>query len=286
MLLTSTRGPIVWSLWLLDILHSLHFNGSIITFTSKELRTTMPSSELEFQDVYGALMSGSAAGVGAGPDRYVQEDALLLLMAVLSDLIYLRGSLGHVVRVRPSPSTQTAQANPFVSLAAPAELARMEKTLDLALKTWKERYFELMTPEVKAFYHYCTIYRSCDQLLLQTAVAEDTANGHCVISDRIHSVPDEAVRAAWIVLSNVSEWSQEGLSKAVCPIWLPIMLYHAAIIVWAQHDFSQGQDADGVYSGARMLLPFQIELGFMHWPCCKDMMAILGRLMAPSRSSN
>ena len=278
MLIAHESGNIMWSLWLLDILHSLHFNETVITFTSRELETVFTTSELMFQSAYRALMNGETVQQREGSSGSGTEGALLLLIAILSDLIYLRGSLEGAMPVDRTIRHADSQTNPFISFSATSEANRMEQKLVLALSTWRSQYYEHMPPATRAFYHYCSVYRSCRRLSRLTTIAEAITEEQQV--DHAERVAQEAVHAAWSVLDNVSKWSQERPLESVCPVWFPITLYHAAVVVWAQHRFTSKEQGERVHSSARMLIPFKIELGLMHWPGCKQMVNTLDRLIA------
>jgi hypothetical protein len=278
-------GNIMWSLWILDILHALHFNGTVMTFTTRELRTAMPGSNLAFQGVYHALLDENTTEPNIEVSRSSQEDALLLLMAILSDVIYIRGSLGHAISSGLLGSEHLPRRNPHIPFSAPSELIRMEQKLSQALTRWHDHFLEHATPKNRAFYYYCTIYSSCRQLQRLVDPVRSTSKGLPSDLKRPGTLSDRDVRAAWLILDNVSEWQQNRSAETICPIWFPVMVYHAAVVVWAQQWCSEASSGISFHASTRILVPFKIELSQMHWPCCKHMVAALDRLSAPSRTS-
>ncbi|CRG82907.1 hypothetical protein PISL3812_00254 [Talaromyces islandicus] len=280
---SSHSGTFIWCLWLVDILHALHFDLSVNMFTSSELSTTMPSSSLKFQDVYSTFLYDGTPHFSA-PEVTSQDDALLLLMAVLSDLLFLRASLRQIVRSANAELIQFPKYNPFVPLSPHTELERMESVLSLALDRWYETFYTSMPPEIVAFYHYCRMYLSCDQLLNLPRMAgykpfKSEPNSNIEIS-----ISGNAVRQAWLVLDNAAARQKLSSTDTLTPIWLPAMIFHAGLLVWAKQSSGRSQQG-GEYESSRVLLAFKIELESMRWPCCVEMAATFDKLMAASMPS-
>ena len=277
----TVSGTFIWCLWLIDVIQALHFDLSVNVFTSRELWTTMPDSSLEFQLVYRALLDETTTHKALPKEVASPDDALLLLMAVVSDLIYLRGSLGQVVHKAASAKKQSARRNPFIPLSPHHELERIENVLSLALDKWHGRFSACLSPELAAFYHYCRMYIACDQLLNLSHSAGYNNTKSNLSSSNESSVSDKAVRHAWLVLDNAAARSQPLSEAGLCPMWLPINVFHAGLVVWAKQSLGRGRHEEE-YGSAQMLLSFKLELDGMPWPCCREMSATLGRLMALS----
>ncbi|KIV94442.1 hypothetical protein PV10_02209 [Exophiala mesophila] len=249
-----------------------------MAFTSRELWTTMPCSNLDFQYVYRDLLDTTVDGLL--PLRPTsQDDALVLLMAVVSDLLYLRRSIGQVVQMAASTNKPAPRENPHFPLSAHAELERMEFVLSHALDRWHLQFHTSAAPEIMAFYHYCRMYRSCDRLLDLPALAGHGEMNTPPATKVDLSVSGETIRQAWLVLDGASMRSHQHSRDPLCPIWLPIVVFHAGLVVWAEHGFGREQNSTA-YRGAKILLPFKIELERMPWPCCREMVATLSRLAA------
>jgi hypothetical protein len=197
----------------------------------------MPSSSLEFQDVYRTFLDDKTPQIFLAAALASQDDALLLLMAILSDLLYLRCSLGQVVRLATAKIRQTPRHNPFVPLSPHTELDRMESVLSLALDRWYETFHTRVPLEIMAFYHYCSMYLSCGQLLDFPQMAgyrplKSEPNSKIDIS-----VSGKAVRQAWLVLDNAAARPKPPSTDTLCPVWLPVMIFHAGLLVWASRFF-------------------------------------------------
>jgi hypothetical protein len=161
----SGRGPLVWSIWLIGIVQALHFDLSTNLFTSRELWTSMPSSSSEFQEVYSVLLDDRTPQDRVPARSFSQEDALLLLMALLSDLLFLRRSLGQVVRSTENITKRSIRSNPFSPFSPHMELDHIEALLSLALDKWHGRFRAHASPEILALYHYTKMYLCFDGLL-------------------------------------------------------------------------------------------------------------------------
>lgn len=274
-------GAFIWCLWLLDIVQALHFDLTVNVFTSRELWTTMPSSSLAFQDVYRALLDDKTPQNNLSGEVTSHEDALLLLMALLSDLLYLRQSLGQVVRLAASTHTEPPGYNPFTPFTPRNELDHIETLLSLALDNWHARFHVSVTPELMAFYHYTRMYLSFDQLLSLPHIVGYRGLRSGSLSSNELSISDKTVREAWLVLDHVAARAQSPLEGSLCPVWLPVVVFHAGLVVWAKHNLGRVQGGEE-YGSARILLVFKMELAAMPWPCCEEMAATLQRLIPTS----
>lgn len=241
----------------------------------------MPDSPLEFQDVYHTLLDDRAVHNELPMEVTSPDDALLLLMAVVSDILYLRGSLGQVVRQAANASNKPTRRNPFVPLTPHSELDRMETVLSLALNKWHARFHTSAPPELMAFYHYCRMYLACKHLLDLPKIAGYRNERSDSISGNEFEFTERAVHHAWIVLDNAAGRSQQPSGDRLLPVWLPIVVFHAGLVVWAKHSLGRARHGEG-YGSARILLAFKVELEGMPWPCCSQMAATLERLMAGS----
>lgn len=243
----------------------------------------MPSSSADFQDVYRIMLDDRTPQKYTMETGFSQEDNLLLLMAVMADLLHVRHSLGQVVQSAETKGAKVCQ-NPFAPFSPRMELDRMEAQLSLALDKWHRWFHADASPENLALYHYARMYLSFHQLLSLPFIAGYTGRQQPMALSSIVSIPDEAVRQAWRVLDSAAARSQQSQTDHLCPIWLPIAVFHAGLVVWAQHSLCGAQLGAG-YGSARVLLAFKIELDGMPWPCCVEMAATLARLIVASPSS-
>lgn len=282
-------GPLMWCLWLIDIVQALHFDLSIPLFTSRELSTSMPSSTIDFRVVYRLLLDDRILYKDHIPQQeFSQEDSLLLIMALLSDLLYLRCSLRKVATTpsktsfpAPSPLTQEA-SNPFTPFTPQVELDHMETTISLALEKWQRWFQGRTSSEFLALYHYIRMYLSFDQLL-QLPKAAGYRRMAPVSLDNNFSVSDQAVREAWKVLDCAAAVSQSLAADRLYPFWLPVIVFHAGLVIWARQSRANATGPPE-YVSTRVLLAFKVELDAMPWPCCTEMSATLARLVSSSQT--
>ncbi|KIW27411.1 uncharacterized protein PV07_07149 [Cladophialophora immunda] len=272
------RGAFIWCLWLTDILYALRDGLGVHSFSVRELCTKMPYSEYDFQDIYRTLLDESQPKASLPDDMTSPDDAFLLLMAVLSDIMSVQRSLYKVVSLSESQQSSSSFApNPFIPLTPAAELTRMNNALSSALDTWYDRFRGLMVPEIIAFRHYCGLHLTCPRILELPFVAESTLSR----SDFDHQpiiITDEAVRNAWLVLDHSADAVRACTPETLCPVWLPIVVFHAALVVWAQQGLHKAGHS-GISGSVRVLLAFKVELERMPWPCANNMAATLDRLM-------
>lgn len=282
-------GPLMWCLWLIDIVQALHFDLSISLFTSREMSTSMPSATIDFQVVYRLLLDDRILYNDHIPQQqFSNEDSLLLVMALLSDLLYLRCSLREVA---PTPSKMAfptssplaqESSNPFRPFSHQMELDHMETTISLALDKWQRWFRGRTSSEVLALYHYIRMYLLFDQLL-QLPKAAGYRGMAPVSLDTSFSVSDQAVREAWKVLDCAAAVSQSLAPDRLYPFWLSVVVFHAGLVVWARQSHANATGPPE-YASTRVLLAFKVELDAMPWPCCTEMAATLGRLVSSSQT--
>lgn len=266
----------IWCLWLASIIQALHCDVSFNSFSSRELWARMPASAYGFQDIYRTLLESNKDS--ALPlDLVSPNDAFVLLLAILSDCLCLQQSLGQIAGIAHTAMKQNMR-NPFTPLSGHAELARMRNALSSALDRWHALFGVAMAPEILALFHYCRLYLTCFQLLELPRLA-----GYKLVSpsrSAAHgpSITSESVSQAWMVLDNAAARHEASSSQSLCPAWLPIIVFHAGLVLWARQKYGN-DDENHAYGSTKILLPFRMELEQMTWPCCKGMAATLDRLM-------
>jgi hypothetical protein len=234
-----------------------------------------------FQEVYRTLLDHRSRGSDINVKQFSQEDALLLLMALTSDLLHLRQALGQVVSYAARTASENTQYNPFGPFSTRTELYHMEDLIRLALDKWHRWFHPMASPEIMALYHHTKMYLSFEQLLSLPLMAGYKGMESMHVSSNVVSVPDETAHEAWHILDSAAAWSHQFPSNRLCPVWFPVVVFHASLAVWAQHVSSLAARRPG-YGSARILLAFKVELEGMPWPCCKEMSATLGRLIDSS----
>lgn len=238
----------------------------------------MPCSSYNFQDIYRSLFDETHTKASLPDDMMSPDDAFLILLAIISDILCIHRSLYRILSLSESQqNTSVHLPNPFVPLTPAAELTRMTKALSLALNVWSDRFHGLMVPEIMAFYHYCRLHLACPQILELPFLAGYTDPAPNFDHQPI-VITDEAVRNAWLVLDHSADALSTRTPDTLCPVWLPVVVFHAALVVWAQQSLSElGQN--GISGSVRVLLAFKFELERMSWPCSKSMAATLERLI-------
>ena len=283
----TLSSAVTWYLWLVDVIRALHENIPP-TLSSHEIRTNMPSSSCDFQRVYRALKEQDchidelpALSEAITSD----EDAILLLVAILADAITLQLSLGSVVdRARcRSTGTHSTLRNPFLPLSPTSEHERLRRSLSTALDRLQAHLHDTISWATRALFQYCRLYLSFSHLrvyaLLHTYLNAHGAGLRARLQDQnadeSRKLRDYCAPVAWQVLDAVA--SRPDRSASSCPPWLPVITFHAAWTVWLS---TASQEGDKSRAGSgRVLLAFKIELDSMPWPCCAEMARTLHALM-------
>lgn len=224
----------------------------------------MPSSSSRLQDCLARLLKRDFRKFDAAHS----EDAMIFLMALLSDSIYLQRSLSRVAA--PDPM------NPFVPLSPHSEHERMHGILSSAFDNWLD-IFHRTQPEILVFYHYCRLYLGYPQV---SSLASHICypSGQEVTEPKV-TVSNTAIKHAWAILDNVAAAdSRLGIDRTIEPLWFPVATFHAGLAIWAQNCGSKRES-----SSTRILLPFIVELQKMSWPCAAKMASSMENLMAPDR---
>lgn len=250
----------VATLWLSDILQALHLDAPL-NFSTQEIHMTMIQSDYAIQDIRAALLRGEQLPT----DIRGRDDALLLLLALLADSIYLQRSLGRW-------SSPLDTINPFVPLSPYSEHQRMLATLDTALERWLHS-FDSIGEDINVLYHYVRLYLTMPEL---TSIAPAVGYPDAVVAKRPETqVLDAAAKIAWQILDTTAQATSISSTTLHSP-WLPVVVFHAALVIWTDIVTSKAHYAPS----KRILVPFVLELRQMRWPCCERMAATLETLIA------
>lgn len=264
----------------------MHCDG-ILQFSSNEILSAISPSRKPFQEAYAELLESiddaHLRTSKSATTNTSRELAVLLLLATLSDTITLYRSLESSAENISIPDTRSHQHNPFVPFTAYAELEQMRIQLNLALDRWHSIYLPHLTPEILALYQYCRLFLSHPSLLHMKRIASDRiANpkqpfSMATLQDMLPS--DFSISTAWSILEYAAKIPRKSRNCSV--IWMPVVVFHAALIVWARIYVSQSSgDNEGASGSALTLAVFKGELETMKWPCCADMASFIDRLIA------
>ena len=272
-------------LLLADLIRSLHCDA-VPLFSSVELTIDMPSASVRFDEAYAKLLQAIPP---TPPVPREPEDALLLLLAILSDLVSMQNSFSSLTTISNralSPSMSERESangiNPFIPLSPAVEFSRLQQRLCTALQRWHAQYQDQVSGDILALYYYCRMTLACPGLRKLPRVAGYqplTTDGSRLteVSSADASVSDDALSLAWLVVEHVNV--QESPLIPRISIWLPIILFHAALVVWWKLRSSQLH----AYGSFKVLTVFTRELAELPWPCCIEMNRTITRLMGQGK---
>ena len=260
---------------LLDCMMAAHHDAEMLIIPC-QLAINMPGSGLPFEESYADLFHPASAA--SNVEAATNEDALLLLTALLSDVLHVHRLMSSIIGtdvceladLRNGPDLPPHCA-PFVPFSPTMERARLVDRMDHALAAWNARYVALVAHETHALYYYTKMIAACPRMLELPAVAgyppsgdqgqreADQLTHHIIVSS-------ETQQLAYLVLAHTT------VENAVrVEIWLPVIVFHAALAVW------YGSRSDSRHP-PRMLDPFTKVLDCLPWPCCREMVATLKSL--------
>jgi len=270
-------------LLLTDVISALHCDATP-NFSTTELSIKMPLSSHRFRTIYALIHSH----VSLPTDVRSKEDGLLLLTALLNDIIYMQRcyptdtvpSVGHTASIS---SSNAPLRNPYAPLSSLSERSRLNAALNAALDRWKEIFQPTTEKVILALFYFCKLQVTCPDIWELPRLA-----GYMTCLDSINNpsppsrdggrrieIPDEAIDFAWLVLDSCN-MELETLGNKLA-IWLPVILFHSALVIWQRLRFRS--PADTKYGTLKILSMFKNEIAQLPWACCAKMQTTLGRLM-------
>jgi hypothetical protein len=267
---------------LIDVLHALH-RGLAPNYSISELVIKLPSSRYQFRTIYNSLTHGYTIP----EDVRTQEDGLMLLTALLSEIIYvqrcrLSSSFTSGLRIgtlddRSDPKLRR-RSNPHAPLSSDSEVTRLCAEMTDALSRWAKHFQSKAETNVLALYHFVQLQLACADLweLPRLAGYEDGDwSKHGQVQTHPFTIPDKVVDLAWLVLDQCDRSSKSETNRL--SVWFPIILFMSALVVWHR---LRSQEVHGrKYGTLKMLTPFRNEIMRLPWPCCVSMGRTLDRLM-------
>lgn len=275
--LTDLFSLLMSYLFLADVVRAAHF-GAIPCLSSSELFLRMPSSPHYFKPMYACLISGR----GTLPaDLTSEEDCLLLLTAICSDILYAHHTFSAVT---PPPEESKGRSvkirSPYVPLSAQSEALQHKRSLDTALTGWYSHFGHLADRSILALFYFCRLIHTMPSVLDLPRLAGyvPAAKSHLhdgLARSEIIITTDEAVNFAWLILDNIDIPSDKIHTNV--SIWVPVVLFYASLTVWSQ--LQRQKSSSSLRTGTlRNLRMFRTELERFPWPCCIEMCLTLDRL--------
>ncbi|KAF7590093.1 hypothetical protein BBP40_003249 [Aspergillus hancockii] len=283
--LSTSRSLHISYTFMVDVLCAAHFQ-TLPSLSTTELFLELPSSRHQFQLVYRQLLNSHEP---LPSNIHNQEDALLLLVALLCDIIYIHtNDLGYRLRSKTrvydsdSVPSRGPPANPFTPLSLRRERQRQQDYLTSALDRWHRHLVGVADKNILALFSFCKLLLCCPDLQLLSRLAgypvsptSGLPSQDMPLSSGPHqaSVSEDAVKHAWKVLDHTNV-SKRSLDSQL-PIWLPISLFSAALVVWQD---IRSHPSIGRYGSLKVLGTFIHELNQLPWDCCQVMSSVLQRL--------
>lgn len=262
--------------YLVDVLLAIHI-GTLPILTTSELNMRLPVSGHAFPTVYKNLLDDS--GLTVPDDVKEPEDALLLLTAILSDIIYIYRGVFRLRSTAAKPSHQ-----PYQTLSLATEIDRQRLMIKKALEQWLQVFEHLMPRNIVAFYYFCQICLACPEIWRLPVLAKYPPSLHgqtdstCNSNNEQSLVTEEAMEYAWRVLDNTTTQNSDSGNKCDY-IWMPLVLFFSALVVWHRVT-RRSSEISAKYGTVKMLAMFSRELEQLPWPCCSVMTQTLERLIA------
>ncbi|KAH8803326.1 hypothetical protein F5884DRAFT_505101 [Xylogone sp. PMI_703] len=272
---------------LIDVLRSIHY-GLPATLAIPEFIYEPISLNEEFIDIYTSIVFNSRL-----PSQTASLDAAFLaLVAILSDIHSLSTVFHSLNAIKLSPlggtedgtavDEDTSQfSNPYVPFSPANENREVKGTLGKALDLWSQRYLEQVDKSVIALYYFCKLYLALPSIQLLPIVAgyhprrtsedeEFDYQAKALDHDLRNCNNFECLKYVWLILDHTKR------SEELTPLWLPIVLFFSALMVWRMIHL---QREPGIYGSLRVLKLFKAELEGMEWPCCQPMAELLESLI-------
>ena len=242
---------------------------------------------VEFDQLYRSLANDARL---PEPTNFQHVDPMLLLTAILSDVVAVRRSLVlgrqtgalHELSHEETPRLPTRSDHPpDPVLSSASESERMIESLSESLDKWYLMFASGSRQHLSLFY-FCKLYLACpeiDWLPNAAGYPPGKSQQYEAISMPLHgiSISGAAVDYSWEILEHND--TTDTTVQTYCPIWRPLVVFLAALVIWAkiQQDSRQGR----IGGRLKQLRAFRLELDQMSWPCCHEMSFVLDRLMDP-----
>ncbi|KIW98743.1 uncharacterized protein Z519_00406 [Cladophialophora bantiana CBS 173.52] len=257
------KSSLVGYLILVDTMHAVHCQ-SMPNFSTSELYIRMPTSNHHFRAVYNSMIHGYALPA----DAKSCEDALLLLVALLSDIIYMQHCHCSAPGYHEGEVTGVPLRNPFIPLSVQGERCRLTADMSAALSRWERHFKHQIGKDILALYYFAHLRLTCLGLGDLNYAAMSGCNSS---SFKSIEIPDKALDLAWLILEQCHRLREDQRLA----IWLPIVLFQSALVVWQK---LKSPTPHRKYGTLRVLNAFSNEISKLPWSCCGEMTETLDKL--------
>ncbi|KAJ6030976.1 hypothetical protein N7540_001708 [Penicillium herquei] len=240
--------------------------AKMFTLTLELVNREARKLEIVIASVYRGLLRNEFQHPDTNP-----EDPLLLLSAILSDTIVFQQVFIQTGKHGHQYLELHANLTPFTPSR---EFMRIRNDLSTALDNWHDILGTRVPKDMKALYFFCRLVLVCPDVLRLPRIAGYGPYHSGMTGPRDFEILDEALRYSWLILEQVDFKS----STQVDSVWLPVVIFHAALVVGAKLK-SVPPEATGEYGTLRSLALFTTELDNMIWPCCESMSAVIEKMM-------
>ena len=236
----------------------------------------MPISPYHFKSMYACLISGT----GTLPmDVKAEEDLLLLLTAICSDIFYAYHTFSGITHPTNEAENQSVKIrNPYVPLSAGSEALLHKRKLDTALTRWYQHFGHVASANSLSLFYFCRLVHAMPTVLRLPHLAGYTPAKSMPLPDGTEGtiMTDKAISFAWLILDQMDARSEKANTNV--SIWIPVVLFYAALTIWYQ--LQKQTSSSSLRTGTlRTLRMFRAELERLRWPCCTEMCLTLDRLM-------
>ncbi|KIW19370.1 hypothetical protein PV08_03665 [Exophiala spinifera] len=257
-------------IFLIDTLQATHC-GLAANISTKELFIKLPGSDHQFCAIYHSLLQGNQIP----QDVHNEEDALLLLTALLSDVVYAQRCLQLMSSTTSGLLVHGClmPRSPFTPLSAASEFSRLNEAMTAGLSRWERIFENHVGKDILALQCFCKLQLICPdtwKLPQMAGYGETQSEGECLRPSERFEVSDKAAALAWQVLNCCHHLPSE--SKLA--VWLPVIVFLCALTIWQKLRTEPSH-----YGSLRVLDLFSKEIAGYHWPCSIEMVRTLERLM-------
>lgn len=217
------------------------------------------------------------------------ENTLIELIGILSQIHTVAIVFDPLFRVGSGRSENSTKWKIYdcIPFSGMTELAEMTRKLRKNLEHWQNTYLGTATTHVRILWHFCRMYLAVPSLQVLIELSKYPCRASSVSSSVFNTTPDttlsiatiashlrhgkEALEHAWKIL----QLSTGCKSSIATSVWMPLVLFTAALTVWANISIEEDSNA---FASLQMLQLFSAEITKFEFSCSTEMSAVLKRL--------